>query len=286
MSLPLKIALRYLFSHKQHNAVNIISMISVGGVAVASMAMVIVLSIFNGFESLSERQLSQLAPPLQVTPKTGNVIANADSVADIISHTSGVSAVEPILSHQALAAVDNVQVPVNIIGVSDTYPERTHLSDVIVDGDETITADSTFNYAVLSAGVAIDLNIRPQAYKFVDIYVPRREGRINTANASNSFRSESFVASGVYQLMHDTYDTDIILLPIKRVRELLDFDSIVATAINVYTDDAEATQSLIQQSLSDYDVKNRIQQEEASFKMISIEKWVTFLMLTFILIIA
>lgn len=286
MSLPLKIALRYLFSHKQHNAVNIISMISVGGVAVASMAMVIVLSIFNGFESLSERQLSQLAPPLQVTPKTGNVIANADSVADIISHTSGVSAVEPILSHQALAAVDNVQVPVNIIGVSDTYPERTHLSDVIVDGDETITADSTFNYAVLSAGVAIDLNIRPQAYKFVDIYVPRREGRINTANASNSFRSESFVASGVYQLMHDTYDTDIILLPIKRVRELLDFDSIVATAINVYTDDAEATQPLIQQSLSDYDVKNRIQQEEASFKMISIEKWVTFLMLTFILIIA
>ncbi len=286
MVFSLKIALRYLFSRKQHNAVNIISMISVGGIAVATMAMVIVLSVFNGFSKLSEDRLSLLAPPLQITPVTGNVIANIDSLTEIVEKTNGVSAIEPIIGHQALASVDNSQVAVNILGVSDTFSKTAHLQDVIIDGDDTVTSDSTYNYAVLSVGVAIDLNIRPQSFKFVDIYVPRREGRINASNPMSSFKTESFVASGVYQLQQDTYDTDMIILPIASVRNLLDYDSITANMLNVYTSDVENVQKHLTAALPGYYVKNRIEQEESSFKMISVEKWVTFAMLVFILVIA
>lgn len=287
MNFPLKIALRYLFSHKQHHAVNIISLISVGGVAVATMAMVIVLSVFNGFSKLSEDRLSLLAPPLQITPVKGNIIDNVDSLTKAISATPSVTRIEPIISHQALAAVQNVQTPVNIIGVSNTFAESSKFKNAIIDGVEKIDTDSInyYNYAVLSVGVAIDLNTRPDGFKVIDIYVPRREGNIHTSNPS-SFHTDSFIVSGVYQLQQDTYDMDIILLPISSARKLLDYNDNTASALNIYTNDASSVQSKLSTALPGYNIKNRIQQEENSFKMISIEKWVTFLMLAFILIIA
>lgn len=286
MNFPLKIALRYLFSHKQHHAVNIISLISVSGVAVATMAMVVVLSIFNGFSKLSEDRLSLLAPPLQITSADSNVISSVDSLNDVLSSINEITRIEPIITHQALAAVQDAQTPVNILGVSDTFSESSCLKSVIIDGDDNVGCDSVYNYAVLSVGVAIDLNIRPGSFKYIDIYVPRREGNIHVSNPSSSFRSESFIASGVYQLQQDTYDMDIIILPISSARNLLDYDENTASALNIYTSDVSSVKSKLNSVLPDYNIKSRIEQEENSFKMISIEKWVTFLMLAFILIIA
>ena len=285
MRPELKIALRYLFSHKQHNAVNIISMISVGGVAVAAMAMVVVLSVFNGFAELSERQLSHLAPPLQITPAQGSTISNCDSVSDIVYGIEGVKAVEPIVAQQALAATQSVQIPVNIMGVSSSFAKNACLDDVIIDGNAT--SDEIANYAILSVGVAIDINLHREEIPAVDIFVPKREGRINTANPTASFRSDTFVPVGVYQVMQDTYDTDIVILPIDMVRRLLDLDSVTAGALNVYTPTPEKVEKTLAAALGDdFVVKTAIRQQEESFKMISIEKWVTFLMLAFILIIA
>lgn len=285
MRPELKIALRYLFSHKQHNAVNIISMISVGGVAVAAMAMVVVLSVFNGFAELSERQLSHLAPPLQITPAQGSTISNCDSVSDIVYGIEGVKAVEPIVAQQALAATQSVQIPVNIMGVSSSFAKNARLDDVIIDGNAT--SDEIANYAILSVGVAIDINLHREEIPAVDIFVPKREGRINTANPTASFRSDTFVPVGVYQVMQDTYDTDIVILPIDMVRRLLDLDSVTAGALNVYTPTPEKVEKTLAAALGDdFVVKTAIRQQEESFKMISIEKWVTFLMLAFILIIA
>ena len=285
MRPELKIALRYLFSHKQHNAVNIISMISVGGVAVAAMAMVVVLSVFNGFAELSERQLSHLAPPLQITPAQGSTISNCDSVSDIVYGIEGVKAVEPIVAQQALAATQSVQIPVNIMGVSSSFAKNARLDDVIIDGNAT--SDDIANYAILSVGVAIDINLHREEIPAVDIFVPKREGRINTANPTASFRSDTFVPVGVYQVMQDTYDTDIVILPIDMVRRLLDLDSVTAGALNVYTPTPEKVEKTLAAALGDdFVVKTAIRQQEESFKMIAIEKWVTFLMLAFILIIA
>lgn len=285
MRPELKIALRYLFSHKQHNAVNIISMISVGGVAVAAMAMVVVLSVFNGFAELSERQLSHLAPPLQITPAQGSTISNCDSVSDIVYGIEGVKAVEPIVAQQALAATQSVQIPVNIMGVSSSFAKNARLDDVIIDGNAT--SDEIANYAILSVGVAIDINLHREEIPAVDIFVPKREGRINTANPTASFRSDTFVPVGVYQVMQDTYDTDIVILPIDMVRRLLDLDSVTAGALNVYTPTPEKVEKTLAAALGDdFVVKTAIRQQEESFKMIAIEKWVTFLMLAFILIIA
>lgn len=286
MRFELTITLRYLFSHKQHNAVNIISLISVGGVAVATAAMIVVLSVFNGFSDLSERQISRLAPPLQVTPVSGGVIYDADSLSTVISGVCDCR-MEQIVVHQGLAAVDDRQVPVNILGVDEDFAAVSGLEDAVIDGEGLIESDSTFSYAVLSAGVAIDLGIRPGMYKFVDVYVPKRAGRINTANPAASFRMESFVPVGVYQLQQDAYDIDYILLPIESVRRMLDFSGSTATAINVYTDAPQNAQPVIAAALGDaFKVSTRLQQQEHSFKMISIEKWVSFLMLAFILVIA
>ena len=285
MKPSLKIALRYLFSRKQHNAVNIISMISVGGVAVAAMAMVVVLSVFNGFAELSQKQLSHLAPPLQITPASGSIISNCDSVSRIVCGIDGVNAAEPIVTQQALAATQSTQIPVNIIGVSPSFAGNANLEDVIIDG--SATSEEIANYAILSVGVAIDINLHREEIPVVDIFVPKREGRINTANPTASFRSDTFVPVGVYQVMQDTYDTDIVILPIDAVRRLLDLDSITANALNVYTANPENAAKKLSAALGDdFVVKTAVQQQEESFKMISIEKWVTFLMLAFILIIA
>ncbi len=284
----LRIAIRYLFSKKTHNAVNVISLISLAGVAVAAMAIVCVLSVFNGFSDLSASHLSKLDPDLKITPVEGKTITSADSFIAEIEKIDGVAMALPTVEEQALAMFDDRQMPVIIKGVPQRYDSLTQLQSIIIDG-EFMLEDSAASYATLSVGAAVGLKAAPFTYKYLGIYLPRREGRINPANPMAAFRSDSLVVAAVYQMEQAEYDADMVFIPIENARRLLDYDD-EATAIEIKlidgTDLADASTSIQAMAGKRYAVRNRLQQQEQSFRMIEIEKWITFLMLAFILVIA
>ena len=286
--VSLRIAIRYLFSKKTHNAVNVISLISLAGVAVATMAIVCVLSVFNGFSDLSAAHLSLLDPDLKITPLEGKSISSVDSLISEIEQIDGVDVAIPTIEEQALAIYGDRQMPVMIKGVPSEYENTTDIKSIVIDGDFCLT-DSIASYATLSVGAAIGLGATPSFYRYLGIYMPKREGRVNVANPMTAFRSDSLIVAAVYQVAQAEYDTDMVLLPLENVARLLDYDD-EATAIEVKLKSSANLSKVapqMQTILGDgFVVKDRLRQQEQSFRMIEIEKWITFLMLAFILIIA
>lgn len=286
--VSLRIAIRYLFSKKTHNAVNVISLISLAGVAVATMAIVCVLSVFNGFSDLSAAHLSLLDPDLKITPLEGKSISSVDSLISEIEQIDVVNVAIPTIEEQALAIYGDRQMPVMIKGVPSEYENTTDIKSIVIDGDFCLT-DSIASYATLSVGAAIGLGATPSFYRYLGIYMPKREGRVNVANPMTAFRSDSLIVAAVYQVAQAEYDTDMVMLPFENAARLLDYDD-EATAIEVKLKspvNLSKVATQMQTILGDgFVVKDRLRQQEQSFRMIEIEKWITFLMLAFILIIA
>ena len=286
--VSLRIAIRYLFSKKTHNAVNVISLISLAGVAVATMAIVCVLSVFNGFSDLSAAHLSLLDPDLKITPLEGKSISSVDSLISEIEQIDGVDVAIPTIEEQALAIYGDRQMPVMIKGVPSEYENTTDIKSIVIDGDFCLT-DSIASYATLSVGAAIGLGATPSFYRYLGIYMPKREGRVNVANPMTAFRSDSLIVAAVYHVAQAEYDTDMVMLPFENAARLLDYDD-EATAIEVKLKspvNLSKVATQMQTILGDgFVVKDRLRQQEQSFRMIEIEKWITFLMLAFILIIA
>lgn len=286
--LELRIALRYLFSKKTHNAVNVISMISVAGVAVATAAIVVVLSVFNGFERLALDQMSVINPPLSVVPSAGKTIADADSLVSVIKRLAPGAAVIPTVTEQALAVVGDRQKPVEIKGVDHGWYAAAGLGSHTIDGQASHGgSEGPWAYADMSVGAAVALHAHPGAYEFLNIYVPRRLGRINPANPYAAFRGDSLVVASVFRTGHVGHDENLVVMPLDRVRRLLDYES-EATSIEVWTDSDLDKLAVAIEALSPGNIRvlDRMKQEGHTFAMISIEKWITFLMLSFILLIA
>lgn len=286
--LAFRIALRYLFSKKSHNAVNVISAISLAGVAVASMAIMIVLSVFNGFTELSASHLSKVDPDLKVVAAKGKTIADGDSAAAVISRLAGVAAAMPSVEERGLIVAGNSQMPVIFKGVGDNYRDIVSVDSIIIDGIYTEALDTT-GAMQIAVGVANRTGLRPSPLAVADVYVPRRQGRINPANPMAAFRGTRLTVTGVTQIDQADIDNDRIIIPLKRARQLLDYDR-EATAVEVRlapgASVAEVSAAITAALGDGVRVLTRSAQQGSAMKMISIEKWVTFLMLCFILIIA
>lgn len=286
--LALRIALRYLVSKKTHSAVNVISGISVIGVAVATMAIVCVLSVFNGFTDVAASRLSILSPHLRVESVAGKTIADADSLCRVIASLPGVEIAAPTVEEHGLAIYNDRQMPVTLKGVTADYHEITGIDSIVKSDGQFMIADPVLGaFATLSVGAAIELGARPGFIDRMKVYVPRRLGRINPANPMGSFRSDSLLVGGVFQADQTEFDTDIVLIPLEMSRGLLDYTT-EATAIEIKTSAAPSSvKTAVQNAIgAEYAVKDGIEQQEESFKMISVEKWITFFLLAFILIIA
>lgn len=292
----LRVALRYLLSKKSHNAVNILSAVSVVGVAIATMAMVIVLSVFNGFSDLAKTKLSMIDPDLLVTPSTGKVVENADSVARVIASVEGVGVAAPMVREQALAVKADVQMPVKILGLDRSGVDASMLDAITIDGEPIVeiidlegSALDGLSTAMLSIGVANEIGLRGDVENIVKVYVPRRRGRINTANPMTAFRSDTLVVTGVFRVDQPEYDNDVIIIPLSSARFLLDYRHGEASGIQVFLSAGASEKNVanaLRSKLGDnLLILDRLQQEQESFNMIYIEKWVTLMMLVFILII-
>ena len=287
MGLVLKTAFRYLKAKKTHSAVNIISIISVCGVVIATTALICVLSVYNGFSDLLLDKISKIDPQIEITPKEGKAIDNADSLTTIVSNIAGVETAIPIIKDQALAVYGDRQMPITLKGVPDNYNTFCELDDVILYGNFALQ-DSLNRYAMLSIGTAGNLQSGAGFFDYMRFYAPKRKGRVNIANPTGAFRVDSLYISAIFQTEQYTYDQDLVFVPIDVTRKLFDYDT-QATSIEVKlaknTDETVVMSHICHTLGEQFNVKNRLMQQASSFKMINMEKWVTFILLTFILAI-
>ena len=301
--LSLRIALRYLLSHKSHGAVNVISAVAIAGVAVAAAAMIIVLSVFNGFTQLVEKKTSSFNPPLLVLPVAAHTIANADSLADALATTPGVALAAPLIDEQAFAISAHGQMPVNIRALPPRAIAASGLPSILLasapasgpaeaaPAQEATAAPTSAasEAAFLSVGAALTLNAHPA--DTIGLFEPRRLGRVNPANPMKAFRGAQLRVQGVYQVEQEEQDRDMLVVPLSVARRLLDYTT-EATGIAIYlTSDSPSLLASTRSALADrlpagYRVADRIEQEADAHRMIALEKWITFLMLLFILAIS
>lgn len=284
-----RIALRYLFSKKSHNAVNVISIIAMLGVAVATTAIVCVLSVFNGFSDLAIARLSKVDPQLKVVAVKGKVFSGADSLRDAISAVDGVTAAVSTLDENALLMAGGSQLAIRMIGVEPDFSRVTNIDSTVVDGTFMVD-DSTWPLASVSIGAAIRGDIFAGMQESVKIFVPRRRGRINPANPLAAFRVDSMWVSSVFRSDDEKLDNNTVIVPIARARAILDYDSAQASSIDIALN-PHASQRQVAEQISGilgprFKVLDRLEQEQQSFRMIAVEKWITFAMLAFILVIA
>ena len=288
MGVVLKIAFRYLKAKKTHSAVNIISIISICGVILTTAAIVCVLSVFNGFSWLMGNNLAKLDPQISISAHEGKVVNNADSIIEIVNNIDGVAIAMPVITEQALAVYHDKQMPITMKGVPYDYNRLSDINDAILYGDYLLK-DSINKYTILSIGAAAGLQSATGFYDAMHIYTPKRIGRVNIANPSGAFRTDSVFVSGIYKVDQLSYDRDMIYVPIEISRRLLDYPN-EATSIEVKLHpnaNEGSTLNAIQTALGNsFAVKDRFMQQESVHKMVNMEKWITFILLVFILIIA
>ncbi len=291
--LSLRIALRYLFAPKSHRAVNIISVISMAGVAVATMAIVVVLSVFNGFTDLAGAHLSLIDPDIKIVPSSGKIIQAADSIRNVVARRSDVDAAMLSLTERGLLVSGDRQKPVFFRGVEpDKAPDVMDFDNLLIDGiyEDGSNIPGHVTGTQISVGLAMDMGLRPSLYRAAELYVPKRTGRINPANPAASYLMAPLAVTGVFRVDQPEYDSDFMILPLAKVQEMLEYDSVAAGAVELRLArgaDADRTAAEIAEALGDgVEVLTRQKQQAETFRMISVEKWVTFLMLIFILLVA
>lgn len=263
-------------------------MISVCGIAIATMAMVCTLSIFNGFTKLVSDSFSIMDPDLQIIPAKGKVFDASSAVFQKIKNLPEVAVASETVEDNALVKYGERQDPVLIKGVSDQFKEMVDTKRLVTSGEFSLR-EGDVDFCVAGIGVAINLGLRTDNITPIEIYSPKRDVKIQLANPANAFTTAYTYPAGVFALNQAKYDDQIILVSLDLARELFRYNNEVTSLDiklkeNVSANDAE---SKIQKQLGDnFIVKNRFEQQADSFRMVNIEKWVTFLILSFILIIA
>lgn len=287
MSLSLKIALRYLFSPKSHSAINAVSIVSVCGVAVATMAMICTLSVYNGFEEIISSLYSEIDPHIEIRAATGKTLQTTAPEVEQLYKIEGVEAITPVIEDNALALFGDRQQPVIIKGVPSSYSSVSDIDKSLVDG-VTAFAD-TIPKAVIGVGVSNTLMVAPYFVSPIKIYSPKRMSKVNMLNPLASFNYADVYCTGVFSISQPEYDDQVIYVPISIAKELFNYTT-EATQLEIKVSegyDVENVKKEVMLTLGDsYIVKNRMEQKSEAFSMMKIEKWITFLMLAFVLIIA
>ena len=290
MRFSFRIALRYLFSKKSHNAINVISGISSAGVAVGTMALVIVLSIFNGFEQLFTGLFSDFDPQLKITSVEGRYFStDSPEFVKVRNHPS-VAVFSEVILENALLRFKDKQMPALIKGVDEaTFKSATRIDSIMYEGQFQLY-DGAFERAVPGLGVAATLGLGSYFIDPLYIYAPKRNERINLMRPERSFVESAVYVSGVFSIQQNEYDNQYVLVSLNLARELFEYAPGEATAVELSLKPG-ATLSQVKKELSEvlgagFRIKDRFEQQESYFSIMRIEKWITFLILSFILLIA
>lgn len=290
MNLPFYIARRYLFSKKKHNAINIISGVSVCGVALATLALVCTLSVFNGFQEMIAGFFTSFDPELKILPAQGKVFTPHTESIERVRQLPEIEVWSESIEENALIQYKERQCMVTIKGVDNHFQELTQIDSLLYGSGSFILADSIVNYGVMAMGLASTLGTGLQPIDPLTIYAPKRGVRINVSNPMAAFNQERVFSPGVvFMVQQKKYDENYLLTSLDLARKVFDYtDEVSAIEIKLK---AEANPAQVQQEISsllgaDYKVLNRYEQQADTFRIMEIEKLLSYLFLTFILAIA
>ena len=288
MNLNFFIAKRYLISKKSHNAINIITGISIAGICVGTMALIVVLSVFNGFENLVVSLYNSFDSDFEITAKTGKTFEPNAAFYAAVKAMPEVAYTSPIIEENALLKYHNKQYIAAIKGMDPEYLQHTGIDSMMDDGNIKIQSDSTY-FALIGQGVANKLSVNiHDVLSYLMLYVPKRGANISSLNPEGAFNTEPIAVNGVFAIQQD-FDARYVLVPIDFARKLMNFTHQV-TAVEIMlkpgANSSKVQERLIQLAGPKCRVKNRFQQHELLYKIMRSEKWAVFLILGFILIIA
>ena len=288
-NLPLRFALRYLFARKSHNVINIISGISVAGMAIGTAALVVILSVFNGFNQLVSDSLGDAQPDLVVKPAAGKAFVPDSTAFAWLYGQELVYNMSSVIEEQAFITFDGKQSLARVKGVDSVFEEESPLRDHITDGIFSLHR-GTLPRAVVGSALAWSMDINPRFIAPLEIYYPDREGSISLSNPASSLRSTKVTVSGLFAINAEL-DAELVIVPIETMRELLDYDDEVsAVEIRVVKGTTDKALNGLAAELSDrlgpdFEVQDRYRQNEALYKMMRYEKLAIYMILIFIVII-
>jgi len=290
MNYELFIARRYLFAKKSHHAINIISGISVLGVAVATMAMVVTLSVFNGFQDLVADLFTAFDPELLVTPKDGQTIDAKDKDLLWLKKSDVVEVYTPVLEGQALVVEGGKQQVVTIKGVTDNVTKQGHIEDILYgEGHFCLHAD-ILEYGILGIQLAQQLGLPANFENPLQVYAPKPGERVNIGNPLSSFNHDELQSPGVvFMVRQAKYDANYILTSLQFAQKLFDREGKVSS-VELKLKDGLKTDKVKEQLKAQlgerFKVEDRYEQQNDVFRVMRIEKLISYLFLSFILLVA
>jgi lipoprotein-releasing system permease protein len=286
MNFAAFVARRYLFAKKSANVINIISGISIVGVATGTMALIIILSVYNGFEDIIQKSFSKFDPDLKITAVKGKVFSPDENIYKNLYAIQGIEYVCPTLEENVLLEYEDKMAPAVIKGVSPEFAQMNHIDSVITLG-QFLLKQNNLNYGVPGTVLARTLGINTNFLSAIKIYVPKRTAKPNV-NPRNAFNTSYVSPSGIFEIQMD-YDGKYLLADLGFTRNLLEYGKEVS-ALEVGIEpsaDIENIQEKVETLLGNgFKVQNQYQQQEVLFRVMKSERWAIFMILSFIIVIA
>ena len=290
MNVSLYIARRYLFSKKSTHAINIISGISAVGVAVATMALVVTLSVFNGFHDLVASLLTAFDPQIEIVPTNGKTAPADDPILTKIKQLPEIEVATECVEDQAMAVYNGRQAMIRVKGVEDNFENLTHINDILYgDGNFSLHA-ANLQYGIPGIRLADNLGFGSLWQGYIKVYAPQREGQLDMTNPTEGFVEDSLISPGVvFSVRQTRYDRDYMLTSISFARNLFGQQGMLSQLeirIKPGSDIDRVKAKMRNIAGEKYKVLDRMEQQEDTFKIMKIEKFIAFIFLTFILAVA
>ncbi|MDO5526034.1 MAG: FtsX-like permease family protein [Prevotella sp.] len=290
MSFPFFIARRYLFSKKSTNAINVISGISVVGVAVATMALVVTLSVFNGFHDLVAGLFTNFDPQIKVLPVKGKTVAADDPVLTEIRRLPQVAVATETLEDQALVVYEGRQAMVKVKGVDENFDSLTHIREILVGNGDYCLKVADLYYGIIGIRLADALGTGYSFKEPLKVYAPRREGQLDMMNPEDGFIEDELLSPGVlFSVQQAKYDKNYIITDIAFARRMFEQQGMLSSLeLRLKPgSDFDAVKDKMREIAGDkFRVLDRFEQQEDTFRIMKIEKFMAYIFLTFILIVA
>lgn len=290
MNFPFYIARRYLFSKKSHNAINIISAISVCGVAIATMALVCTMSVFNGFQDLVASFFTTIDPELKVSPVTGKTIDTKHPLLLDLKEYPDISVYTETLEENALVVANGRQAMITIKGVDDNFAEATDLTQLLYGEGTFILHADVLEFGVLGIQLAAQLGLNASFDTPIQVYAPQKGEHINPINPLSGFNQDELYSPGVvFAVKQAKYDANYIITSIGFAQRLFGKKGEVSSIelkLKKGTDLQKAKKDIKELLGNDFEVKDRYEQQEDVFRIMEVEKLIAYLFLTFILLVA
>ncbi len=287
MKLSVYIAKRYLFAKKSRNAINIISGVSVAGVAVGTMALIIILSVFNGLEEMVNKIFNTFDPDLSITAAEGKVFTPDSTALLRLSEINGIYAYSLTLEDNAALRYGDRQYIASIKGVDDDYKNVTHIDSSMWEGEFRLKTTSDQPRAVLGLGVARSLGVSVNFVNPLIIYVPRRTGG-NNINPENALIKKFIFPSGIFEIEQE-FDSKYLFVPLDFCRELLEYENEISSIeirLKDYLSETSVRKEVEKIFGKKFIIKNRMEQQDIFYKVMRSERLAIFFILTLIIIIA